>query len=254
MTQNSQARVDYMVQFTELLLTDTKSMLNDVYNKKSFTLDLATLRRRGKAEGEGFFCVTMPNLMTDFLSYQETGTFAMRSFAKQKGTVYPRFLCGLFRLAESHDKHVSVVAFKCLQQILVSFKKLRGDYEEDILQDYEDKFLLDDDFDNDHTNEYDDLIVTWASVFCGKIFKEIEDDPSLFDRRFTPRPGPGATNTPVPKPARWKISRNYEGIGDLLLDYMYVNYTYMHDDPNVKVEFLSRKKGKCGSFTFQICA
>lgn len=216
-----------------------EALLNDAfysvpsYELKDYSLDLATLRRRGLSEGLPFYTNTLPRLMNEFLTHLESGTPSYSNFKlKTKGGIdMPAFLSGLFYevLADTEE---SVVAFKALYQVLVCFKKLKGPYSEETLNEQEREFVAVDvslgnlDFDN----HFDDLVLYWARQFISEIFFNYEDD-EVFRSLFQPRPGPGATNTPTYLPERYELKNYFNGVPDLLLfDSFFINYKEAHDE------------------------
>lgn len=216
------------------VLSLTECVITDVFNRTprykqiDFERDISTLRRRTQSEGLTFISSTMPNLMKEFLLSLETGIPLFTNFKIKRGTVYPTFLHGLFRLTV--DEVCGVDSFASLYQILVGFKKLKGPYSTKVLQEEEDKFVATDQSLIYESNHFNDLILETAAGFIGDVFSSVEQ-PGYIEDNFSPRPGPGATNTALHHYERFSPHnlRDVE-MEKLIYDWFYVNHTYLHDD------------------------
>jgi hypothetical protein len=104
-------------------------------------------------------------------------------------------------LKQSHGKKIEAAALRSIYMISVAFKKLRGDYDKNILK-----------------QQFEDFVATDAALaeidlFNSDIFpivefaraewKQFARDITLEHRECRPRPGPGATANSVPKSMRY---------------------------------------------------
>lgn len=224
--QWAQKNMSIVLKLTERVITDVFNA-TPRYEQIDFERDIATLRRRTASEGLKFISSVMPSIMTEFLLYLETGNSIYSNVAVKRGTVYPTFLNGLFCLTT--DEECNVNAFKSLYQILVGFKKLKGPYSQKVLNDSEDKFVATDASLIHDENHFDDLIIETAAGFVSEVFKDT-DSLDYVEKHFRPRPGPGATNTPLHTLERYspKNLRSPE-LEAMMCEWFYVNYTYLHD-------------------------
>lgn len=189
------------------ILEDCKNM-NPLYGRTDYLRDCKTMSRRYTHEGLSFATKTLPNLFDNLLRYLETGNSAYPSFRILKGRNYPVFLQQLFKpIYEDHTSEYAVLCIKLLYQLCVAFKKLKGPYKKSVLTKQLCEFLETDEnlnFDLSALDEHTLLVVYKAR----SIVRQVTNDLNPFDvnqaERFIPRPGPGATNTPVEKFMRYR--------------------------------------------------
>lgn len=204
-TPNNGDREDlvFITEYLTSLLKDIHFNLHQLYGKSDYLKDLATLNRRLKSEGIFFATHVLPILITDLLNLLEGRRAVFPGYKLQKGTNYPRFLRRLFSAVcnDCHDAKVQAAALESIYMVSVSFKKLRGDYDKNILkQQYEEFCTVDaslediDLFSDDVSPIVENARSRW-SVFA--------HDITLDHESFKPRPGPGATVDNVQKSKRY---------------------------------------------------
>lgn len=200
------ANKQQLLQLKELfvsLLTDSFNTL-DVYSLADYTRDVSTIENRIDNEGIGFAALIMPVLSQGVFDYLEHGYGSYDGFSCTVGG-YPHFLKGVFRIVYNSDKFAEKVvanAINCIYQVSVFTKKISGDYKvEKLTEQYQN--LLETDIGNASVFERLDndafQVLETARYYCRRFTANLD-----FDRGFIPRPGPGATNTPVPKSLRYK--------------------------------------------------
>jgi hypothetical protein len=122
----------------------------------------------------------------------------------------PVFLNGLFRVVIHGSEAEKINGLNYLYSFGVAFKKLKGPYAKSQLAIQYDEFVQVDqeigDLDLFSEDRYP--ILETARMLLASIIQDIELD----DRSCLPRPGPGATNTPVQKSLRYRPQKLYAQI------------------------------------------
>lgn len=254
-------------EFCTLLVPDVETILlaliDDAYNKlpscvcgaAARSKDKAVVKNRLKSEGLAFATLTLPKLWAGLASYFETGQVLYPSFSLKGTTGHPCFLSGLFRLAYGTGED-QITAVTLIYQISVIFSKIKGPYPEDVLSKQLADFVSVD-------KELDDI--NFLDEVREPIMERARDEIQNLMRDFSmdtcvPRPGPGATNTPVAKHLRYRPHVLYEQIDTVL---PYVDWFYVHPwdcvdqtkhllelekakvkEPTARFKFVHKKVGK----------
>lgn len=202
------------------------------YSEDHYLKDHSELVIRMESEGIGFAAKTLPNLAKGLLEYLETGKGNFQGFAL-KASKYPHFLSGLFRLVFCKNKNVD--AIRMIYQIGSSFKKLKGTYPDDVLEQQLADFIAVDESLVLEFKEPDEMIISHARAFIEKLFKGVSEEDFLSS--LHPRPGPGATNAPTHYSERFRPKKIYRQIEEVFppYDWFYSNYhEFVWDIPNYK--------------------
>jgi len=200
--------------------------LNEDYRNVDSARDFKTIKTRLEHEGLGLLTVTLPSLLADLFCYIEGGAPLYTGFKLARGAEYPTFLGRLFkRVYESDDAQ----SFQMIYQICVVFKKLRGPFKESVLRKETRKFV---DTDNevgfiDFTAEPLQPILNNARKLIETVFQDVEFSPG----DLKPRPGPGATNTPVDKHLRFRPHVVYTHLDE---EFDYLEWFHAHSWDPVK--------------------
>jgi len=246
-----------VVQYVVALIKDfSKHLPLSVYSGAAQAKDIECVERRMKSEGLTFATQTLPKLSEGLFQYFETGYVNYPSFALDKHGVHPVFLRKLFSLACRDSEH-KVTAIKLIYQISTMFSKLKGPYPHSVLRKQLADFV-----------EVDKMLgnLDWFDPTTLAIMQQARVEiRTLFENndvilRAKPRPGPGATNTPVAKHLRYRPHVLYTQI-DKVLDYtefFSVNpldnihqtkkwvtlYNKKRDFPTSRQKFVHKKVGK----------
>lgn len=240
-----------------LLLDDFKNSLPpSVYSVAALALDRRTIKNRMKSEGLTFATQTLPKLSEGLFQYFETGQVNYPSFKLDKHGVHPVFLSELFALACRTTEH-QVTAIRLIYQISVMFSKLKGPYPESVLRKQLADFLRVDRelAELDWFSEVNFPILERARAEVKRLFQG-----SNILEQAKPRPGPGGTNTPVPKHLRYRPRVLYTQVDNVVpyMDYFTVNpYDVVHQtkswlelfskqvqEPTSRHKFVHKKVGK----------
>lgn len=209
-------RHDDILLYLEALLADFNNLLPS-YGAADYTKDLDTLRRRFRAEGASFATRTLPTLMDGLLAYLERGVSDYPGFKTVPGGDHPAFLQQLFApiYSATSDEAERTVCIKLIYQFSVSFKKIKGPYPLNVLSKQLDDFVeVDKEIGNIKLFRDSNLpILRHARAIITRLFKDVDIEESMHAR---PRPGPGATNTPVEKHMRYEPHVLYTQIDDVL--------------------------------------
>ena len=210
------------------LLPYLTALLDDFFNTipqyalADYAKDLDVLRHRYENEGASFATITIQSLSKGLLMYLETGKATYTGFKLQANAEYPRFLRGLFRLVYGECCADKDLAIRAIYQFGSIFKKLRGPYSNAVLaKQLQDFVNTDQQLPSDFSAEYLKPIVDHARSTITSIFKRF--DPLC--ARNLPRPGPGATNTPVEKQLRYRPHVMYKQLNDV---FDYQEWFYSH--------------------------
>lgn len=211
------------LEYLLLFLQDVKTILPPhAYSEADSSLDAETIVTRFAAEGLSFATLTLPKLSAGLFLYFETGQVCYPSFKIKRGTVHPEFLSGLFRLACRVGEY-QVEAISYIYQISVMFKKLKGPYLDSVLSKQLADFVRVDKelADIDLFSDVNFPILERAREEVRRLFSGF----SLDSVNVKPRPGPGATNTPVAKHMRFSPHVLYTQVDNVMpyVDFFVVN-------------------------------
>jgi hypothetical protein len=212
---NDPSVMNYMEGYLTALLSDAYATLDGLYSKADYTRDCIRLKNRMANENVGFVVKTLPALSNSVFNAIETGVMSFPFLKLKKGTKYPVFLSGLFHLIfNSSDMDYRTLALDSFYSFSVAFKKLKCPYSPDVLSSQYDDFLkVDAEIGNiDLTSEIVKPILELYQDKMNKFIKDIDID----DGTFVPRPGPGATNTPLRKACRYEPHVWYNQIDNVL--------------------------------------
>lgn len=245
------------------LLDDFAEILPEVYSKAAHLRDISYLTKRYEAEGLSFVTLTLPKLAEGLLEYLETGQGRYPSFKLRTGTDYPVFLQQLFRHAYQKTSAHHCKCVELIYQFSVAFSKFKGPYKESVLlKQLQDFVSVDEELDKIDWFDYDSFpILERARVIIEELFENF----SLDDAR--PRPGPGATNTPVAKHMRYRPHRLYTQIDDVLpyVEFFNVNevdvinqtkfyrelYQSKRHQPRARFKYVPKKAGKARGISIE---
>jgi hypothetical protein len=181
------------------LLTDAKNNLPS-YRSADFRKDMDTIKRRIQSEGLPFATLSLPTLIQGLFDLLEGRDATFPGFLVRGD--HPVFLRGLFHVVLNGSEAEKVKGFDYLYSIAVGFKKLKGPYPKSVLTKQFSEFV-----EVDRELESIDLftedrypILQLARQYVKSVIKDI----SLDSRKCLPRPGPGATNTPLSKEMRYR--------------------------------------------------
>jgi len=215
------AHRDNFIAIIEALLADFVN-INPCYRSVDKARDLATFVKRLNHERLGFLSKSLPDLMSSLFCWTQGGKPSYNGWRKASRAEYPAFLGRLFsevyNQGENHE-----MAFAQIYQVCVLFKKLRGPYHETVLRENLRSFVEVDsslgliDFQSEPLKP----ILTNAQALITSLFKDVELSPDM----FKPRPGPGATNTPVDKHLRFVPHTVYTELDE---EFDYLNSYYFH--------------------------
>jgi len=202
------------------LLTDASDIFAHWYSNADVARDINTVNNRLDAEGLGFVTKTLPTLISGLLTLLESGDASFPQFKIKRGTEHPAFLGRLFHLVLSSATKPDIrrKAFDCIYTISVSFKKLKGEYPKSVLRkQFKDFVEVDEALLNlDWFSEERLPIMNVARAIVHDMFRDF----TLSDAKaFLPQPGPGATNTPTKKHARYQPSVVYRQIDRVMPVY-----------------------------------
>lgn len=193
--KHQRRQVRFLLDLLLNVMADFKNHLNPLYKGADYQRDIATIQRRSDAEGLYFFTHALPQLSQGLFDLMEGRAANFGSFRRCRRRGYPRFLGGLFHLALHGAEEERVYAVDAIYNISVLFKKLRGPYKKSVLRkQYEDFVKVDSELGEIDlfTEDRIDILQTARSMVARLI-----QGASINSSAFVPRPGPGATNTPV---------------------------------------------------------
>lgn len=214
--------VQYAIKYLTSLLADLHQDVRP-YRKVDMDRDLRTLVKRAEAEGPAFFLKTLPSFAESVFNTLEGHSATYAGFKTRHGL--PVFMGQLVALAVGkRDCSVMsrVKALKGLYTLTVAFKKLRGPYPKDVLVNQFDDFKLVDASLPKLEDMSSDLlaILETARAYCAAFIQDIDVDR---DKEAVPRPGPGATNSPLEKNLRYEPHVLYTTVDEVL---PYVDWFY----------------------------
>lgn len=217
-------RMNFILSMFQAVLADFVNV-NSSYRRGDSAKDYATIERRLRSEGLGFISKTLPSMMESLYIYLECGYSSYPGFKLQPGAEYPVLLNRLFRDVYAHDDG-SGPAFGQIYQICSLFKKLKGPFLQTVYRKELRSFAeTDQEIGSiDFTKEPLVPIIDNARQLINKLF-EIRTKGEPNQRLMLPRPGPGATNTPVDKHMRYQPHVLYT---DLDEEFGYFEFYYRH--------------------------
>jgi len=193
------------------LLTDAKNNIPS-YRSADFQKDVATIKRRFASEGMPFATLSLPKLIQGLFDLIEGRNATYPGFLVRGG--HPVFLRGLFHVVINGSEAEKVKGFNYLYSVAVAFKKLKGPYKKSKIQQMFAEFVkVDEDLAEIDLFSEDRLpILQLARQYVKSVIKDI----TLDSRKCLPRPGPGATNTPLPKHMRFRPHKLFAQIERVL--------------------------------------
>ena len=221
------------------LLQDAKQKFT-TYSDVEFRKDRETLVNRAHHEGLSFFTHTLPKLSKGLLNHLEGNSGKYPNFCLKGAFEYPAFLSGIFKLAYDHHHDDNVNAIGFLYTFSNSFKKLKGPYDEQILRKQMEEFLAVDDSLPEVFNESEELIISKARAFLTRLFAPINRNENILFNNIIPRPGPGATNTPVALHKRYRYNNIYTQLNSFFSfdEWFYPTYhEFSWDRPYFKKKY-----------------
>lgn len=216
--------IEYALAYFDALIDDASAKLHGHYRIADVTKDKAVIQHRLKSEGLSFATKTLPTLITGLLNLLEGYDASFPQFKIKRGTKHPNLFNRLFHLVlESTDERVKVQAFDLLYSLSVAFKKLKGDYSDNVLgKQFADFLKTDEELDMlDFFEESTFPMLELARSYIASWFKDF----TLETVRATPQPGPGAVNTPREKTERFRPHVLYKQI-DRVFDHQ--EWWYAH--------------------------
>lgn len=198
--------------------------LNPLYRDVDLARDYKTLEMRISSEGLGFISVTLPQLMQDLFCKIEGGTPSYDGWKKHSHAEYPAFLGRLFGEVYARGPY-EAVSFGQIYMICSIFKKLKGPFRESSLHRNLCSFkVVDQEIGAiDYRSDVLGPIILDASNALVHLFERMSD--KYLKGFLKPRPGPGATNTPVDKYLRFRPHAIYEPLDD---EFGYLDWYYKH--------------------------
>lgn len=215
------ARHQTMLAMFQAILQDIQN-INPLYRSVDSARDLKTITIRLKEEGLGFISATLPNLMSELFAHSVGKEASYTGWKKQSGAEYPAFLGRLFAEVYNEGPY-SAISFAHIYQICVLFKKLNGPFKKEVLRETTRSFIEDDaklgliDFQSDVVKP----ILDKSRELIETVFEDIELSPST----LMPKPGPGATNTPVEHHLRFRPHRLFTSLDE---EFGYLDWFYSH--------------------------
>lgn len=204
-SRNFAIKHDVVVQYLVAILTDFKTML-PLYGDVEYERDKATILTRFAHEGLSFATKTLPCFFDSVLNYLETGVSVYPSFKLGRGG-YPVFLRQLTKqIYEQPDEASTATYMKCLYQLCVAFKKLKGPYAQGVIRDQLADFIK---VDRElplfeEPNEFQERTLLKAEKLIARVIRGLNPFDREQSELFTPRPGPGATNSPTEPHERFR--------------------------------------------------
>lgn len=199
---------EYITILLDAILSDACHLLTS-YGNADYALDMRTIKNRIQTEGISFATITLPRFFNCVLNAVESGVLSFEGFKINPTSRLPVFLGELVRRVVC-DKEDCTIALKVLYALCVSFKKLKGPYKSSVLSNELDKFIdVDESLSAVNFNSKEIRSVSRrARQIITTLFKGI--DPG----RFRPKPGSGATNTPLKYHKRFEPHVVYEQLSD----------------------------------------
>jgi hypothetical protein len=192
-----------------------------VYRKADFLRDKETLSRRLDREGSTFATSTLPAIFDGVVNILEGGAASFPGFKTRtrNGITYPVVLSGLVKCVLGHPHtEIGQRAMESLYQISYAFKKVLGPYKQDVLYKQLKEFIeVDSELKYyDYLSEPLRAITRRGREIITTVLSGLNPFDPLQAERFLPRPGPGATNTPLKKSERFVAHSDYIQISDVV--------------------------------------
>jgi hypothetical protein len=189
------------------LLLDAKNNIPS-YRSADFRKDIETVKRRLKCEGMPFATLSLPKLVQGLFDFIEGRDATYPGFLVRGN--HPVFLRGLFDVVLNGSEAEKVKGFNYVYSIAVAFKKLKGSYpKSQVREQFADFVKVDEEIGEIDLFTEDRLpILQLARQYVKSVIKDI----TLDSRKCLPRPGPGATNTPLAKHLRYRPHKLYAQI------------------------------------------
>jgi hypothetical protein len=178
------------------------------YKEADYHLDVCTIEKRANEEGIGFFTKVLPSLATALFRHVETGEAVYLGWKLQSKVAYPRFLKGIFHTVFCGYRNDVEVAYAidCIYQIGVLCKKFQGPYKKEVLSKVYAEFCDTDKLMGTVFDRLDDRSFQTLQL-ARYFFRRDWDAFDPFNGDNIPRPGPGATSSPVHKSMRYEPHR-----------------------------------------------
>lgn len=194
-----------------------RSLISDFpgYTEKELELDMHQVQQRLSCEGLSFATLTLPNLGKGLLAYLETGTGIYSGFKTCKHG-YPSIFKRIFRHVYDSGSANHIRAVRVIYQISELLKKLRGPFDQEKLKIQLTEFVS---VDAALPEVKGDDVLHYARYLITKVFSK--EEGKCLD--IYPRPGPGATNTPVPPYLRFRPNIIFRRVDDI---FPYGEYFY----------------------------
>lgn len=200
----------FVIEILQSILKDTLN-LNPSYGLADYTKDTKTLRKRIRNEGISFATHVLPAYFSSLVEELEGGKPDYRWFRKSPVDDRPVFLHRLVAQVLDHEDG-DKEAFHSFYMVCHAFKKLKGPYPQAVLRNEIRKFI-DTDKSIGRINFNTPIlrpILHRARKLINTLFEEIDEQ----DLDFVPRPGPGATNTPLKPWMRYEPHTMYSQLED----------------------------------------
>lgn len=233
------------------ILLDGYNLLGKKYGFTDLTKDLEALERRYVSQGIGFIQKSLPDLFNGALQYLETGVSCYPGFKLQKGTEYPRFCRRIFAMIyNSTSFEDTAAALKILYQLCSAFKKLEGPYPHDVLSRSMADFVATDQSWNriDLTKPALKVILQHATACITQLFSGYTG----YHPAELPRPGSGATNTPVEKDLRYRPHFLYEQLNSVYDYDTWYNTPYQYIFGDVAVQYTDELRYDCNVVDYPV--
>jgi len=230
--------LDYLL----AILNDCHKLL-PLYGVVDLARDIKTVKRRFAHEGLSFATKTLPSFFDSVVTYLETGVSAYHSFRKKRGAAYPVFLQQLTAQIYEHPyDDCTVKCMECLYQFCVAFKKLQGPYKNGVLAKQLCEFVnVDEDLPRESSSVMQDKILARAYEIVTDVCDGLDPQDPDQAELFTPRPGPGATNTPTDRHMRYRPHVLYTQLSEEF------NYKEWFFPPNSSQQY-HRWDLRCGTY------
>ena len=197
--------------------------------------DLRTLVVRLRYEGVSFITITLPTLAKNLLNYLESGADQPYPGFKLTKHKHPAFLKSVFAAAYDDKDHNHVDAIRVIYMFSSMFSKLRGPYNVKLLSTQLNDFIT---VDESLPEIVPDRTLFFAKKVISRIFRK-EDVLNII-----PRPGPGATNVPLPFAERFRPNQIFDQVDAFYRtgEYFYSNWYGEHSSISELTNLYKRKK------------
>lgn len=213
--------VEYIERLLCAILSDATKTLPS-YRSTDCARDQKTIINRLRHEGAIFATTVLPKFFTQILSCLEGRNPSFQGFKKKPQSQLPVFLGRLTDMVLNEEDHDSD-ALNTIYSVCVAFKKLKGDYHNDVLSNCLDKFIATDLslLSVKYTDPKISEILRVAKGYIDTMFNNIDIDDII------PKPGPGAVNSPLNNYMRYEPHVVYDQL-DSVFPYKFWFYTNAH--------------------------